>query len=897
MLRIPAWPLALLILLVLVACHGGALAYPAHQEEARGWVEGADYDPDVPSPSIVLGHPLGSSPASIPAVVAYAGLLARSSDRVQLEELGTSTEGDPLLLLVITAADAQAGLADRSERLRLLADARAQKEERRAARAASRPAVWIGCSVHGDEASGVDAGLWLAYHLAADRSPATTEILQRTVVLIDPCQNPDGRRRFLQFERSFTRIGDGPDPSPYAIEHTQMWPGGRYNHYFFDLNRDWAFLTQSETRARVAGFLRWRPQVFVDLHEMGRRSSYFFPPPSEPINPNVPESVLDWFDTFGRANAKVFEERGYDYFVRETYDLFYPGYGDSWPTLQGAVGMTFEQASTRGRSLVQRAGRVVGYADAVAHHYVAARATIETAGRYADDLMQSVVDFYQQTRRRADRDSRREVLFSVAAHPHAARHLAELLHSQGIEVLRTREDARLRLAPYDSAGTQAVELPAGSFRVKLRQADYALLRSLVDPETTLDRRFLAQEEERRRRGLQNRFYDVTAWSLVYSYGVEAWWSKDDLDVDSEVFVADSAPEAEAVPGDQGTYAWLIDYRDPDDVACLSDLWNEGIVVATSLEDFTLDGHIFSRGALIIPRATNADVPQLASKLQSIAAAHGSQLLSTATGWSQAGPSLGSSQVRFLSAPRVGLLTGPGLRSVSAGAASWLLEQRYRVHFTSLLLESLGEVDLRDFDVLLLPEIESSTELPLARLRSWVEGGGVLVAVGTAASALLDGEEDFGSLRVIDDLADLADEDGMLGDFQVGPPGDEELLPDDRRVLGTPGAILRVDVDPTHPLSLGEAGRVWAPYLSDRLLLPSVAGSNVITVAAENACASGFMWPVMKEAVAGKAYLVEERIDRGAVIFFAEDPAFRGVWEGLHRFLLNSLLIRPSLLSE
>jgi Zinc carboxypeptidase len=860
------------------------------------WTEGLVPDPKVPTPDEFLGRPFAQSPATVDEIKAYCRALAASTDRAELAQMGKSVQGEALLLLSITSPARRAELARRPGDFAVLRDPWHQSlQERRAAARRQVPVVWIGCSVHGDEASGADAGLGLAYRLAADLSTEGRELLDKVVVLIDPMQNPDGRRRFLQHVRSFGRTSN-PDPSPWAAEHNQLWPGGRSNHFLFDMNRDWAYQTQPETRARAGHYLRWRPQVFVDLHEMGRRSSYYFPPPSEPINPNVPESVLDWFDAFGRANAKAFEDKGYDYFVRENFDLFYPGYGDSWPTLQGAVGMTFEQASTRGRSMVQRAGRVVGYVDAVAHHYVAARTTVETAATYGDDLMQSVVDFYDQSRRRADADARAEIILDPQIRAGAARKLAQLLKRQGIRVMQTTEPARVRLSSYDLPAPQWVDLPAGSYRIPLRQADYGLLRSLLDPETELDQRFLAQEVERRRRGLQNRFYDVTAWSLVYSYGVQAWSSSSTLRVDSQLFSGDVRVE---VSDEDEAYAWLIPYDDADGVAALSDLWKEGIVVATALDALRVEGRDFPRGSFIVPRAANADHTELGATLRRIVRARGLTLYAASSGWSERGPALGSSRVRYLSAPRVGLLTGPGLRSLSAGAQSWLLEERYGVSFTSLLLDRLDEVDLREFDALLLPETERATTLPVERLHRWVEDGGVLVAVGASASALLQGDQEFGSVEVIDDLAELADEDGMLGEFEVGQTSEDdlELLPDDRRVLRTPGAILRVEVDPTHPLSLGQGGALWAPYLSDRLLQPSVAGKNVITVAAEDARAAGFMWPVMEEAVRGKAYLVEERIGRGAAVLFAEDPAFRGVWEGLHRFLLNALLVRPGLLKS
>lgn len=888
----PAATLLATFLAVLLAGAGPADAVP--------WERGLEADPSVPSPDEFLGRTFAERHTTVDEIQAYCRALAESSDRVRLEEIGESVLGEPLFLLSVADPGRREELARRGERLAVVRDPwEHDRDERRAAASAMLPVVWVACSVHGDEASGADAGVALAYRLAADRSEATRRILETTVVVIDPLQNPDGRRRFLQHVRSFGHT-ERPDPSPWAAEHNQLWPGGRTNHFLFDMNRDWAFQTQPETRARVAAVLRWRPQVFIDLHEMNRRSSYFFPPPSEPINPNVPESTLEWFDAFGRANARAFEDEGYDYFVRETFDLFYPGYGDSWPTLLGAVGMTYEQASTRGRALRQRGGRIVGYREAVARHYVAARATIGTASRNHRELMASVVDFYEIARRRSQDDERRELVLSVRTRRGEARRLAALLHRQGIDVREITEDARLDLRVYDRDEEQRVELPAGSLRVPLRQADYGLLRSLLDPHTPLAERFLAQERERRRRGLRNRFYDVTAWSLVYGYGVEAFYSTDSLDdLPSRPFDPERRDEgmAEVLSADVA-YAWIFPFEDNGALECLPDLWRAGVRVACAQSQMRLEGHDYPRGSLVIPRHANSEVEGLAETLETIARRHGVRLRSTRTGWSESGPALGSSRISFLEQPRIGLLTGPGLSPLSAGAQAWLLEHRYGVDYTAVLLETLGRVDLRDFDVLVLPEKQRSASVPVEALRPWVESGGLLVAVGRSVPDLLDGEEPFGTVEVITDLAELADEEGRLGEVEVGRVStDEEMavLPDDRRPLSTPGAILRVELDPTHPLTLGPEGPSWVPYLSDRLLRPSIAGKNVVIVDGDAPRAAGFMWPVMEEAVRGKAFLVEEKVERGRVVLFAEDPAFRGVWEGIHRLFLNAVLLRSSLM--
>lgn len=893
---LPAWRCALVFVLVVLSVAPAAA-------EWRNWAEGADYDPSIPDPDTWLGRPFAERHTTVDEIFGYVEALAAASDRVRVESMGRSVQGDPLLLIVITDPSVGLDPQERTERLAIVRDPwKHDADARRRAAEGIRPATWVACSVHGDEASGSDAGLALAYHLAADRSEATLEILRESIVLIGPSHNPDGRRRFLNHVRNFGRQTMPADPSPWAAEHWQGWPGGRTNHFYFDLNRDWAFLTQQETRHHVESFLRWRPQVFVDLHEMGRESSYYFPPPADPINPNVPDGTLEWFEIFGRANADAFDARGFDYFVREDFDLFYPGYGDSWPTLQGAVGMTYEQATTRGRALRQRGGRIVGYDEAVEKHFVAAHTTVRTAAARSRELVDAYVAFHDEAQLRAKDDPREELVFSAASKSAEATRLADVLVRQGIEVMRTTAPRTVQMTPYDGEGRVDVELPAGSFRVPMDQASYLLVRSLLDPHTPMDEDFLAQERVRRERGLHNRFYDVTAWSLVFSYGVDAYTSSRRLDVPSERFSVGDGNAITSAP-QSARLAWVVPYRDNAALETLIALWNRGIVVETILDAFVHDGMELPRGSFVVKRTSNPGVQDLDGVIGDVVASTGVELHAVNTSWTDSGPSFGSGRARVLHRPRVALVTGPGVSPASVGGLNWLLEDRYGVEFTTVMLSALRRIDLAEFDAVLVPSLDDAHMLPLDALDRWVESGGVLVAVGEGAAAIVEphGEDPnpWTTVERIRDLAELGDEAGLLGEFEVGTGSHHtgetlDHLPPERRPLNTPGAIVRLELDPTHYLTLGERGFAHAPLLSDRILTPSKTGRTVARIDAERPRRSGFMWPVMEEALKDKAFLVEESHGRGRVILFAEDPGFRGTWEGLHRLLLNGLLLGPSL---
>jgi len=882
----PEPPLRILLLLL-------ALAAPLTARAEQRWVADAAYDPAIPSPERYLGRPLGSRHAEVTEILGYSRRLADASERVELVELGESVEGDPLVLLVITDPANRPLLERRTAALEIVVDPWTHDDDARAAALRDLlPATWIGCSVHGDEASGSDAGVMLAYHLAADESRATWEVLERSVVLIEPCQNPDGRRRFLNHIRSFRRQVPGPDGQPQAMEHTQLWPGGRRNHYLFDLNRDWAFVTQQESRARIAGFLRWRPQVMADLHEMGRESTYFFPPPTDPVNPNVPHELREWWDVFGRANAQAFDRHGYEYFVRESFDLFFPGYADSWTTLQGAVGMTFEQSTTRGLVLRNRQGDLLDYEHAVRRHFTAAWTTVETAAAHDRELLESYARHFAIQKERADAHPVRELWLSGESRASQAEALAQTLVRQGIRVERTTEPRRARFRAYVDGDTQTRTLPAGSFRVRLGQPAHGLLRSMLDLHTPMDEHFLAQERDRRERGLHDRFYDVTAWSLVLSYGVVAFESDRNLDVATEPVVA-GVP----IPGrlqtldDSVPVAWVVPNDDNAALRALTRLLWRDVRVSLALDAFQLSGRELPRGSLVVKRSRNVHVDELDVVLAEIARISGADIWATPTGWTDAGPSLGSNRILDLSPPRIGLLSGPGTDPASVGAVRWILEERYGIPYTFMLVESVERAQLFEYDVLLVPQLRGNPALDLDRLGRWVEEGGTLITLGGATKWLLDEVDDWTTSALVRDLREL-EAGGTAADEEDAEDADGPIPPEFRPER-TPGAIVRLTLDPDHALTVGHSGEVYAPLLSDRLLRAPVEGT-VLAAYADPPRVAGFMWPDMVEVLPGFAYAVHEAKGRGHLVLFAEDPSFRGTWEGLDPLLLNAVLLGKSL---
>lgn len=855
---------------------------------------GASYAPSVPTPEEVIGHALGAEISSPEQVERYVRALAAAApERARLIRYAESWEGRPLHLLAIGSPERLARLDAVKADLRRLADPRGLPPAEAERLVSELPVVvWLVHAVHGDEASSSDAALAEAYHLLAARGDASVDlVLREAIVLIDPLQNPDGRARFVTHSQ-FSR-GAPPDPEPVAAEHDEPWPTGRGNHYLFDLNRDWFIQSQPETAGRVRVALEWRPHVAVDLHEMGGESTYYFAPPARPGNPHLAATQHSWLEIFGRANAASFDERGWPYFVREVFDAFYPGYGDSWPAFHGAIGMTFEQASARGVVFRRRDEALLTYADGVRRHFTAALSTTVTAARNREALLRDYLEFSRSAVEQGSRGTPREYALLPGADPARAARLARTLAAQGIEVERLARPLRLRTA----------FLPAGTFVVPLAQPAGRLVRNLLDVDVALDPEFVEEQERRRRKRLPDAIYDVTAWSLPLAFDVET------------VAIAQSTPRTPGLDAPLAVVAparvaYLVPWGTAT-VAALAEALPAGLRARVTSGAFTLGGRSFAAGTVVVRAAENGE--GLRERLQGLVAHHGIEVVPADSGWVEEGVSLGSNDVEPLRAPRVLLAWDDPSSSASAGWARWVLERRYGLAVTVARVRSLAEVPLTRYDVVVLPagDYREAIGRPvLERLRSWMRAGGTLVTLGEAsrwaarkAVGLLHTSTEMRGGAPEDEEAEAEEAAELMGmpgrrspaegrafDYETAIQPEREL-PD-----ALPGAFLRVELDLEHWLSAGTDGVVQAVVEGQRVFTPIKLdrGRNVgVYAAKENLVASGLAWESSREARARKAFLIHQPVGQGHLVAFAEDPNFRGYTEATQLIFMNAVLLGPA----
>jgi hypothetical protein len=815
-------------------------------------------------------------------------------DRVKIQKIGETYEGRSLYYLILSSPENMSRLEELRQANVKLADPRKLSNDEAETIIKNHPVfTCLSYSVHGAEHSGVETGLALAYYLLAATDTETQQILRNSIVIIDPMQNPDGRERFIS--HFYSTVGTQPNPDPNASEHNQPWPGGRYNHYLFDMNRDWTVLSQKETRARIKAYQQYHPQVFIDVHEMGGNSSYFFPPPSIPHNPHIPPNMVEWWRRLGKAVSSEFDRHRVDYFTQENFDFWYPGYGDSWPTYNGALAGTFEQASVRGLVLKKYDDRLLHYQDAIWHHFLSTLATARMAAENREDRLRDFYRFRDSAIDEGKIGPIRQYVIRRSTDPYLSDSLVERLIWQGVEVRQAQEEFELEATSYYSSGVTSENFQRGDYIISLEQPLKRLLRALFDKETLPEKNFLLAEEQRRRDDEPSEFYDISAWSLPLAYHLDAYWSTEPATADATYITA--VPEEQTSVPSAG-FAYLLNYDSNRFIHVAAELLRRKIRVYFTTKPFTLQGKNYNSGSFIIKVKDNP--AEISSMLQEISKITKARFDATNTAWTEEGPDLGSNDVYYIEQPKVAVLTQMPTDPTSYGAIQYLFEQRYNFPFTAIPSFLLGEIELNDYNVLILPDEGglSSYETMIGEdgiklLKDWVEDGGTLIAVAGAARYLADNGE-LTSVRRIKKFKKDSKEavpEKKEGEEEEAEPDEETESPD---VI--PGAIGRSFLDRKHFLSYGYRTEEIPVFLNSSNVFQLPAGEKPVAwyPDADRLKMSGLIWDISGQRLANTVYLAEESQGEGHVILFAEDPTFRAYWEGLDKLFFNGALYGPSL---
>ena len=815
------------------------------------------YDDAIPTPEEVIGHEIGTRHTRPAQVVRYFEAVADASDRVVLRSHGRTYEGRRLIHAVVTSPDNH-GRLDEIQQANVamtrnpgaVSDADLQ----------DRPAVVLmGYSIHGDEASGTEAAILLLYHLAAGNGPDVQAALDGAVTLLDPMFNPDGRDRFVDWVNG--NRGEVATSDPQDREHNQPWPGGRTNHYWFDLNRDWLPGQHPSSQGRLDYFHDWKPQVLTDFHEMGKEATYFFQPgvPSR-TNPNTPERNQELTADIATYHADYLEQVGSLYYSEETFDDFYYGKGSTYPDANGSIGILFEQASSRALKAETEKG-VMDYAWTVRNQFMTSLSTMKAVTEMRTDLLQYQRDFFADREEAlADFDTETFVV-DLSEKRTRAQAMAQVLQRHDIQLFELDEPVR--------SGGRTFR-PGASYAVPLDQPQGRLVKALMERNTTFP---------------DSIFYDVSTWTLPLAFGVESAALDDTPDLGSEIDrLTYSGGE---VVGGRAQYAYVMPWGRYFAPRALYRLQENDVRARVMTKPFTAQlgnrSQDFDRGAIVIQvEQRGVERDSVHAVVERIAGQDFVDVYAVNRGLTPTGPDLGGSSSEILDQPEIALLTGTGGSSRYSGTSAYnagevwhLLNERMRARVSLIDITDVQSADMSRYNVLVLAGGDYSS-LPADAIRSWVSDGGTLIALEDAVGWPI-GEE------MVDLTKREVDVDSLVQDV---PYAD---LQNAYGAQGIGGSIFQTELDTTHPVAYGHDDTVPVFRVGTGFYDPSdVPGASVGTYTEDDTRLSGYISDEQLEVARGAASIEAHEVGGGQVVLFMDNPNFRAFWYGTNGLFLNAV---------
>jgi Zinc carboxypeptidase len=897
--------------------------------------------------SAILGHDIGVRSAFPAEIHELLRVWAEQSPRAELVDYATSHEGRPLIYLAVSSPANLARLDEIQADMHRIHDPRGLEAADADRIIADLPAIaWMAYSIHGNETSGADGALALAYHLMSDDSERTRTLLEDTVILIDPVQNPDGRHRFLT--QNAEHRGWMPSIDEQSLLHGGYWPWGRTNHYHFDLNRDWILGVHPESRGRIDAANDWNPIFMVDGHEMGAQDSFLFSPSREPVNAFFPESMETWAGAFASDQASAMDRYGWRYYTGEWNESWYPGYTNGWASSNGAISFLYEQARIAEDGVYRPEGTVLTYRESVHHQFISSIANLESLATNREAILR---DFLADRREAVAGNSLSAPTFVVSADGDLQRmmRLLDLLLLQDIEVYRNDSAITLNRAT-DQLGrnVRGVSIPAGSLIIPARQPRARLVRNLLDFDPHMSQEALVAERQDVISGEGSGIYDTTAWNITMLYNLPAYT------VDGTVSGGRLATWQDLVapefphPRIEGAVAWVVAGDDDRAPVMAARLMQQGIPVRLAQTEFELAGMTYPRGSLVVNRADVTDPRRggAVTVMTQIAMDLGVQVHTLRTGLSPGdGADLGGGEFILLEPPRVAMLSR-GLTSTYDFGSIWHhLDTRVGLT-TTHLDESAFFDDLRRYNVLIVPDrYVPGVAGVLGDLNDWVSSGGTLILVADSAIEFM-GEDGLGATTTLPavletgELAeyDLAVQRSWLAemvpdempsnwDRQAFPDADgpwnledyespEVLLRRDEweAQFMPSGALLAARTDQTHWLTMGVGETLPVLFADSPLLMTTGEAPVRMGVYAEGDAdsprrigwatlppghdmllrMSGLLWPEAAARIADAAWVTRDRVGNGQVIRFATSPVFRGTTMGTARVLTNAIVFGPGM---
>jgi hypothetical protein len=807
----------------------------------------------VKSPDSFLGYKLGSYYTEHYQVVNYFNSLAiEASDKVIVKKYGETNEHKSLIYAIISSPENIKNIEEiRKNSMRLSGDL------------LDKPAVlnmptivWMSYNVHGNEASSTETAMKVAYELATGKNININNWLKKTVIIIDPCLNPDGRDRYVHWFNGL--LGAKPQPKLMAREHDEPWPSGRFNHYYFDLNRDWAWQTQVETQQRIQIYNEWMPTIHCDFHEQYINNPYYFAPAAEPFHEAITPFQRSFQNEIGKNHAKYFDQNGWLYFTREIFDLFYPSYGDTYPTFNGSVGMTYEQAghTQSGLAVVTNEDTLTLY-DRIAHHFTTSISTIEIAAQNAEKINSSFKKYFEDQTINGS-GIYKSYLIS-GSNKHKLNELISLLDKNQIKYGYAKEGVSIKGFNYIDSKEKSYKATTADLVISTYQPKGALVNVLFEPNSKL---------------ADSVTYDITAWSLPYVYGLDAYAVKDKISVSNTI-------QSNAVLANPSTnsYAYLLGYKSFNDSKLLTALLNVGIKVRYAESPFKIDSKNFDRGTLIVLNHGNEDK---INAMMTLVKNFNADITPVPTGFMEAGFDFGSEKIHLIKKKNVAIVVGENTSATAVGEVWNLFDQELKYELTLINSSEIANVKNGDVDVLIFVDGEykmlSDKE---SSLKNWVRNGGKIIALENAVKQMATG--DWG-IKMKKEPEATENKESNYSDLKR-----YEKRERDNVAFNTPGAIYKVELDDSHPLAFGYNSNYFSLKMNNVVYEFLKEGWNVGVIKKEGLVA-GYVGSSTKESIKDGTVFGVQSFGKGTVVYFADDLIFRSFWQNGKQMFANAVFL-------
>ncbi len=797
-------------------------------------------------------------------LVDYFEHVSKNSEQVILNEYGRTNQQRPLIYAIVSSEKNIKNI----EQIRTQHIDRTGLENGIKNSDQSLAIVWLSYGVHGNEAGASESSIATIYDLVNSDNKEIQSWLENTVVIMDPCINPDGYSRYTHW--NWNAGNKIPNPNALSYEHNEPWPGGRVNHYLFDLNRDWAWQTQVETRQRLDIYNEWMPHIHVDFHEQGHNAPYYFAPAAQPFHEHITDFQSDFQTEIGINHTKYFDENGWLYFTREIFDLFYPSYGDTYPTFNGSIGMTYEQGghSRAGRAILMENGDTLKLIDRILHHKTTGLSTIETSSKNADRLNEQFEEYFSQAATNPVGKYKAFVIKN-SNDKKKIKALCTFLDKHKIEYGRSTNKS-INAFDYTTGKKGTVNISDDDLVISAYQPKSVLVQVLFEPESFL---------------VDSLTYDITAWAMPYAYGLDAYAVPTKIDVSKKYEFEDYRLD---IGSSKKPYAYVTEWKSLADARFAGALMKKNIQVRFATEPFETEGKKYAAGTILITRADNKTVDDLDKTIQSLAIDYQQTIYGIKSGYVTSGSDFGSDKMQLMKKPKIALISGEGTSPNSFGHIWYYLEQDLDYQLAVVPLDALSRTSLDGFNILIMPDggYAGLNKNVLDKVKKWVSGGGRLIAIGSALSKLTDKEgftlKKYATEEEKSAAKKAREKEALEKRFRHYENQEREAI-----VNYMPGAIYKLKIDNSHPLAFGLPDYYFSLKTSSRSfdILKNTWNVGYID---DNPRSIGFAGSKAKENAKNTAVFAVQKMGSGSVVYMVDNPLFRGFWyQG--KFLFSNAL--------